>query len=243
VQRETWILESARLAGLARVSRWGHYGTPVLLFPSAGGDFEEVERFHLVRALAPLIDAGRIKVFSVDGVAARVWLRGTQSSAECLRTQSAYDAYIDQEVVPLIRRDLLSDGVEIIAAGAAIGARSAVSCLCRRPDVFRAALAMSGIFDLSRFLKSDCPPEPRARSPLHDPPTLEQGIRASRSRRFIHVATGEGEYEDPDDSRRLASELAALGIPHRLDLWGPQFAHRWGTWHEMLPRCLAPHVQ
>ena len=69
------IIESESLAAIARVSRWGHYGTPVLLFPSAGGDFEEVERFHLVRALAPLIDAGRIMVFSVDGVAARVWLR------------------------------------------------------------------------------------------------------------------------------------------------------------------------
>jgi esterase/lipase superfamily enzyme len=229
MQRETWTWQSSRLAGPARVSRWGHYGTPLLLFPTAGGDFEEVERFYLVRALAPLIDAGRIKVFSVDGVAARVWLRGTQSSAECLRAQSAYEAYIDQDVVPLIRRDLRSDGVEIIAAGAAIGARSAVSCVCRRPDVFRVGLAMSGIYDLSRFLKSDYPPEPRALSPLHDPPTLEEGIRANRSRRFIHVATGEGDYEDPDGSRRLANQLAAMGIPHRLDLWGRQFAHQWGT--------------
>ena len=243
MQRETWTWESPRLAGPARVARWGHYGAPVLLFPTAGGDFEEVERFHLVRALAPIIDAGRIKVFSVDGGAARTWLRGTHSPDECLRAQGAYDTYVDQEVVPLIRRDLQSDTVEIIAAGAAIGARSAVSCIYRRPDIFRVALAMSGIFDLSRFLKSHCPPEPRVHSPLHDPPTLEDGIRAKRSRRFIHVATGEGENEDPEDSRRLANELAAMGIAHRLDLWGRDFAHRWGTWQEMLPRCLAPHVQ
>src|SRR5262249_55622107 len=160
-----WTWNSSRLAAPARVSRWGHYGAPVLLFPSAGGDYEEVDRFHLVRAVAPLIDAGRIKVFSVDGVAARAWLRGTESPADCLRSQSAYDAYVDQEVVPVIRRDLQSDGVEIIAAGPAIGARSAVSCVYRRPDIFRVALALSGIFDLSRFLKSGYPPEPRALSP------------------------------------------------------------------------------
>jgi esterase/lipase superfamily enzyme len=214
---------------------------PVLLFPTAGGDFEEVERFQLVHAVGPLIEAGRIKVFSVDGVAARAWLSGTLSPAECLRAQSAYDTYLDQEVIPLIRRDVQSDAVEIIVAGAAIGARAAVSCLYRRPDIFRLALAMSGIFDLSRFLKSDSSPEPRAHSPLHDPPTLE-GIRAMSSRRFIHVATGEGDYETPDDSRRLANELAARAIPHRLDLWGRDFAHRWGTWHQMLPRCLTPYL-
>jgi esterase/lipase superfamily enzyme len=235
MQKQTWTLNSPDHASPACVARWGHYGTPVLLFPSAGGDFEEVERFHLVRALAPLIDTGRIKVFSLDGVAARTWLRGTHSSAECLRVQNAYDAYVDQAVVPLIRRDLHNDAVEIIAAGAAIGARNAVSCLYRQPTIFRVALALSGIFDLSRFLKTDGAPDPYAVSPIHHLPT-------PNPRRFIHVATGEGEYENPDDSRRLAQQLETHGTPHRLDLWGAQFAHRWSTWHEMLPRILAPHV-
>ncbi len=241
MQKEFWTWHSSRLTEPARVARWGHFGTPVLLFPTAGGDFEEVERFHLVRALTPFIEAGRIKVFSVDGIAARIWLRGTHTPAECLRVQSAYDAYVDQEVVPLIRSDLHSDSVEIIAAGAAIGARSAVSCVHRRPDVFRVALALSGIFDLSRFLKRGAP-EPGAVSPLHEAPTHDDGIRTTQARRFIHVATGEGDYEEPEGSARLVSELEARGMPHRFDVWGRDFAHRWGTWHEMLPRCLSPHV-
>ncbi len=28
--------------------RWGHYGTPVLVFLTAGGDAEEIERLHLL---------------------------------------------------------------------------------------------------------------------------------------------------------------------------------------------------
>ena len=39
--------------------RWGSFGTPVLVFPTAGGDAEEIERFHLVDACAELIDAGQ----------------------------------------------------------------------------------------------------------------------------------------------------------------------------------------
>jgi esterase/lipase superfamily enzyme len=241
MQKETWTWSSTRLDGPARVARWGHFGTPVLLFPSAGGDYEEVERFHLVRALSPLIDAGRIKVFSVDGLAARAWLRGTGSPADCAQAQSAYDAYIDDEVVPFIRRDLHSDTVEIIGAGAAIGACSAVASLLRHPETFGSALALSGIFDLPKYLKSGFSPELGTFLPLHSVPALEEGPRLrDLRRRLVRLTSGEGDYEDPAESRRLSGALAARGIPHELELWGPGFAHTWGTWHEMLPRNLAP---
>ena len=44
--------------------RWGHFGTPVLLFPTAGGDAEECERFRMLVVLRPLVEAGRIKVYA-----------------------------------------------------------------------------------------------------------------------------------------------------------------------------------
>ena len=62
---------SPRLEAEVSLVRWGHYGTPVMLFPTAGGDAEEVERMHLIGALRPLIEAGRIKVYSCDSVAGK----------------------------------------------------------------------------------------------------------------------------------------------------------------------------
>ena len=35
---------SPRLQQHIGLGRWGHYGTPVLVFPTAGGDAEEIER-------------------------------------------------------------------------------------------------------------------------------------------------------------------------------------------------------
>ena len=49
--------------------RWGTFGRPVLVFPSAGGDAEEIERFGLVDACGPLLAEGRVKLYSVDSVA------------------------------------------------------------------------------------------------------------------------------------------------------------------------------
>ena len=116
MDKKNWTWNTQRLPEQARVVRWGHFGTPVLLFPTAGGDYEEVERFHMVRVLGELIDAGRIKVYSIDSVAGKTWLQGTHSSEYCSRVQNLFDSYIYNEVVPLIREDCGSKDIEVVAA-------------------------------------------------------------------------------------------------------------------------------
>ena len=54
--------------------RWGTFGRPVLVFPSAGGDAEEIERFGLVDACGPLLAEGRVKLYSVDSVAGQAMI-------------------------------------------------------------------------------------------------------------------------------------------------------------------------
>lgn len=254
MQKETWSWTSATLSsslssslpstwpgGLpaARLSRWGHYGTPVLLFPTAGGDFEEVERFGLIEAINTLVEAGRIKVFSLDGLAARGWLRGTGTPEQCVRAQRACEAFVYDEVVPHIRRDCQNDAIEIVTAGAAFGAFSAVATLCRHPDVFRAAIALSGSFDVSKYLRDAPTAEVESVSPLHYVPHLPEspGLTALR-RRFVHIACGEGDFEQPSESLRLAQALGTRGVPNHLDLWGRNYPHAWATWREMLPKYL-----
>lgn len=230
---------STRLSAPARITRWGHFGTPVLLFATAGGDFEEVERFHLVGALRELLDAGRIKVFSVDGLAARTWLRGTHTPEHCAQIQESFDAYIDSEVVPLIRKDCHSDTIEIIGAGAALGAYNAVAMLRRSPAVFRMAIGLSGVYDLSRYLTAGFTPALPSVSleNLGASPDIDR-LRS----RFVLLATGEGDYETPVDSKRMAGVLDAARVPARLEMWGPAYAHGWNSWRAMLPRFLAQHV-
>jgi esterase/lipase superfamily enzyme len=58
--RERWY--SSRLQLDMTVVRWGVLGVPVLVFPTAGGDAEEIERQGLVNACGPLLAEGRIKL-------------------------------------------------------------------------------------------------------------------------------------------------------------------------------------
>lgn len=149
--REVTCWWSPRLECDLTVARWGFAGTPVLLFPTAGGDALEAERMLMIDMLTPLIEAGRVRIYSVDSVAGRAWAE--QKPADyCSRLQNVFDSSIVNEVVPAIRSDCRDGGIEIVTAGASIGAFNAVSTLCRHPQLFSTAIAMSGSYDLERVM-------------------------------------------------------------------------------------------
>ena len=233
---------SPRLDQAVQLVRWGHFGTPVLLFPTAGGDAEEVERFHLIRVLEPLIDEGRIKVFSTDSIAGSTWISGDHSAEFCSRMQNVFDDFIYSEVTPAIRKDCDSPDIEIIAAGASIGAFNAVATVCRHPDAYKMAIAMSGTFDLSKYLEGRMNEDFYFSSPLHYLPQLEGPQLEQLRQRFILLPSGEGNYEDIGESWRVARLLGAKGVPNRVDPWGAQWHHDWVTWREMLPKYLAEYA-
>ena len=237
--RKDWFgWTTHRLPVPARVVRYGHYGRPVLLYATAGGDFEEAERNGLIGALAGLIDAGRIKVYAIDSVAGQHWLSRQHSPEYCSKVQNLFDAYVYEEIVPLVRHDCASQDIELIATGASIGAFNAVAALCRHPDAFRVALGMSGTYDLSGYLHGHWGDDFYFSSPMHFLPGLS-GWQFDRLRgRMVILASGEGRWEDPGESWRMARVLGDKNVPNRVDLWGTNYDHDWPTWREMLPKYL-----
>lgn len=240
--KDVFRWHSPQLEQPVQLVRWGHYGTPVMLFPTAGGDAEEVERFHLIRVLEPLLDAGRIKVYSTDSIAGSAWISGQHSGEYCSKLQNRFDAFIYREVTPAIRRDCEAEEIEIIAAGASIGAFNAVATVCRHPDAYRLAIAMSGTYDLSKYLEGRFNQDFYFSSPLHFLPGLEGPPLEALQKRRILMPTGEGDWEDIGESWRMARVLGARQIPNRVDPWGPDYHHNWVTWREMLPKYLDEHA-
>jgi esterase/lipase superfamily enzyme len=242
--RDSWY--SPRLECNVDVVRYGHLGTPVLLFPTAGGDAEECERFLMIQVLRPLLDAGRIKVYSCDSVAGRVWVDGNSSGARRAFVQNRFDAFIHQELVPAIYNDChvpKGGAIDIITAGASIGAFNALAAICRHPDVFSKAICMSGTYDFSRWMEGEHTQDFHFASPLHFLPRLAESEQLARlRRRLIILATGEGRWEAPQESWRAAHVLGAKGIPNRVDPWGNNWDHDWVTWRAMLPKYLAEHA-
>jgi esterase/lipase superfamily enzyme len=238
--KETATWYSHRLERDVGFARWGAVGRPVLIFPTAGGDAEEIERFLVIECLSDLLAAGRIKVYSCDSVAGRALVGAEEPPHPLGWIQDRFQEYVCHEVVPAIRNDCNSDSVEIIAAGASIGAFNALAVLCRYPSAFSHALCMSGTFDLSRFLRGRDPgKEFYLSSPVHYLPHLEDPHLAALRRRFVLLASGEGKDEDLGESWRVANLLGNARVPNRVDSWGTGWDHEWTTWREMLPKYLA----
>jgi esterase/lipase superfamily enzyme len=61
-----------QLAG-SNVLVYGHWGRPVLAFPSEQGPCWQYEERGMVDAVAPLLESGRIKLYCVDSWDAGTW--------------------------------------------------------------------------------------------------------------------------------------------------------------------------
>ena len=97
-------------------------------------------------------------------------------------------------------------------------------------------LAMSGNYDIRSFANGYYDDDIYFNDIFAYLPNLNDdgALRLLRAKRHIHVMTGQGSYERPENSRRLSAILTEKGIPHGLDLWGYDMPHDWPTWREML---------
>lgn len=216
---------------------YGYAGVPVLLFPTAAADFLENERFWLVKAIEPLLLAGRVRLFSIDSINRYAWMDRDLPVREQARRQSLYASYVEEEVIPYIRNATCDGGARPLTTGASFGAFHATNAFLRRPDLFGGTIAMSGFYDLEpSYLRGFTDDNVYFNNPMWylagiEGKALELLQRAAR----IVVVSGQGEYELPDASRRLSDALNAKGIPHWLDLWGFDVRHDWPAWRQMLP--------
>ena len=231
---EKWYSE--RVYREITLARWGTFGTPVLVFPTAGGDAEEIERMGVVDACGDLIAAGAVKLYSCDSLAGRAMMTKEGSPQFRAALLNAFHEAIRHEIVPAIFADC-GGPQPLLAAGASIGAFNSVAVTCRYPDVFTGAIAMSGTYDLDKHY-----PEWTENlyygSPLQFVPGIEGENLELLRRRMVILASGSGEWEDVGQSWRMGGVLGAKGVPNRVDDWGPNWPHDWHTWRAMLPQYL-----
>lgn len=238
----TWW--SPNLSKDMEIVAYGHYGPALLMFPSAAADFLEYERFHLIEAIRPFIEAGKIKVYSINSINSESWLNDHMHGREKVVRHQHYNQYVVDEVVPFIYRDC--DGeVPIVTSGVSLGAFHAANTFFRRPDVFDGVLAMSGIYDLKSYSKGYFDEDCYFNSPVDYLPNLHDNywLNILRSKHHVYFVSGRGSYEDPQASLDIGRVLSMKSIPHEIDLWGYEWTHDWPTWRAMLPHYLGSKLQ
>ncbi|HEX8707607.1 MAG TPA: alpha/beta hydrolase-fold protein [Pyrinomonadaceae bacterium] len=216
---------------------YGHAGYPLLMFPTAAADYLEYERFQLIDAIRPLIEAGKVRAFSINSVN-RYSLLNEQAppplKAELL---ARYDKYVTDEVLPLIRQETRDERARPLVTGASLGAFLSANAYFRHPDLLRGVIAMSGSYDVRSYLRGYYDDNVYFNNPADYLPNLNDDYYLPLLRRAdaIYILSGQGAYEAPERSRQLSKILSLKGIPHTLDLWGHDVDHDWPWWRKMLP--------
>ncbi len=220
------------------VAIYGHYGPALLMFPSAGADYLEYERFYLIESIGGMIDAGRVKVFSINSINMESWLNHHMDPrAKAVRHQQ-YNRYVEGEVVPYIRASVGAEA-PLFTAGVSLGAFHGANVVFRRPDLFSGTLGLSGIYDLKEYAGGYYDEDVYFNSPIDFLPNLDDEDVLGRLRSLrLHFLSGSGPYEAPHETRRLSDVLSRMSVPHRVEVWGAEWGHDWPTWREMLPSYL-----
>jgi esterase/lipase superfamily enzyme len=236
MHREIHQWHSPALHKNMEIVEYGHFGFSLLMLPTAAADYLEYERFLLIDAIKPYIEAGKCKVYSINSINSESWLnRNMHPRHKSIRHQQ-FNEYVYNEVLPFIK-SRTSPETPIITTGASLGALHAANLFFKRPDLIAGTIAMSGVYDLSTYTDGYYDTDVYFNSPEHYLRNLNDDhfLPMLRNNKHIHILAGSGPYESPEASRRFSALLKGRGIEHELDIWGPDMGHDWPTWRAMLP--------
>jgi esterase/lipase superfamily enzyme len=233
IEHHHW--HSPRLGHEMGVAVFGHWGPPLLAFPTSHGDEWELERNNLIAALGEFIDGGRVKMFCVGSNNHESFLnRGAHPSHRSWR-QRLFDDYIRNEVFPFIHSHCQNADIGITTTGMSLGAYHAANTLFRYPDLVKRCYALSGVYDMRSRMDGGYDENFYFHNPvdylanLSDPWHYAQYATCD-----IHLATGTGPWEDSSSTYQLSGVLSRQGIRHHLDDWGPRGGHDWPYWKDQL---------
>lgn len=232
VEKHTWF--SPNLGLQMPVAVYGHWGIPILFFPTASADFEELERFGMIDALARPIEAGRVKIVSCNAINDLSWFNDGIHPGERVWRQELYDRYLMRELVPFIHGNC-GGPIAIATAGASMGAYHAMNAFGRHPETFRWVIGMSGFYDPTPYLDGYW----NDLCYFHNPTCFLSHAGGSPHKWLldtasINVICGQGPWERVEWSRHMHDSLVQGGVPHNFDLWGYDVSHDWPWWKKQM---------
>ncbi|KGN34856.1 hypothetical protein N802_02105 [Knoellia sinensis KCTC 19936] len=231
-----------------RVVRHGHFGRPLLAFSCEGGSAADFEGRGLLDAIRPLVDDGRVSVFAVDSLDRWTWSANDVPTEERANRHGAYQAWIEQAVVPWIAEQTGGE-LDLITFGPSLGAYHAVQFAFQRADIATLAMGFSGNYDPTSWNSwGDFGDATYFANPTAYVPGLDgDHLEWLRARLSVLLVVGEGPFETTPtgslpSTRAFADLLAQKGIRHELDVWGHDSAHDWPWWQKQLAHHLPRFV-
>jgi esterase/lipase superfamily enzyme len=224
---------------------YGHWGRPVVAFPSEDGEAGDWENRGMVDALGPLLDAGRLKLYCLPSYDSESWTRRDLPLEERARRHGLYEWWVLERVVPFVQADCHAH--ELLSTGCSFGAYHAVNFCLKRADVFPVAIGMSGVYDVSVQGGGERSDAVYFANPADYVANLHGGhLDWLREHASVLLVCGQGQWEDTtgalESTKSFGALLAGKGIRCEVDLWGQDVPHDWPSWRNQIAHHLPRFV-
>lgn len=211
-----------------RVEVTGHFGTPVIMFPTSQGSYTQNADFHLNGSISWFTDNGILKLFNVETIDNLSFYNKNISAYDRIRNYELYVQFLVQEFIPYIQKTHNTHRVAV--AGASFGGYHAANFAFRYPDLVSHLFCLSGAFSIRNFMDGiqdelvyfNCPDE------------FVKNDEAWKYKHMHIVLSTSDRDICLEPTRRMAAILTAKGINHWYDeqKW---IDHDWVLWRMVFP--------
>ena len=226
------LLPSAHLGRNVHLWAYGHWGAPVIVFPTAAGMAHEWAEQGMVAALWPLVEQGRIKLYCVESNVAEAWTEQGSDPRWRIHCHALYEHFVLHTLVPFVRADCRSHDLRIATAGASLGAMYAANFALKYPELFWWGLCLSGRYEVRAFTGGLDNESVYFNNPLAYVWNLHGDALHRARNTSLTLVCGQGPWENQciDDTLALGAALQDKEIPNYLDIWGHDVSHEWYWW-------------
>ena len=204
----------------------GHYGYPMLMFPTSMGTFYQNKDMGLLDVVGGYVAAGKIKLYNVGSIDFDTFYAKHLNASDRIYNYNLYVWFLKNELIPAIQREC---GVHRIGvAGCSFGGYHAANLAFRFPDLFDNMFSMSGAFNIKSFMGNYYDDNVYHNNPVDFMNNVE-GWKFNH----INIVLGTSEWDIcRKDNLEMSQLLNAKGINHWYDQKG-WAAHDWPLWKQM----------
>lgn len=206
----------------------GHWGQPVLMFPTSMGDAWQNRDMGLLNSVRGFIDSGQIKTYNIGSIDRETFYAKHLSPHDRAYNYELYTRFLIYELIPEIQKE--NNRHRIGVAGCSFGAFHAINLALKKPDLFDFAIGMSGSYDISGFLEGYYNDHVYFNNPVSFLPNSE-----SWTFDHLKIILGTSDWDIcRNETFRLSEIMKTKNINHWYDekKW---VTHDWPLWNMVFP--------
>jgi esterase/lipase superfamily enzyme len=210
----------------------GHWGFPILMFPTSMGNAFQNRDSGLLNSISGYINEGKVKTFNIGSLDFDTFYAKDYPSSVKIYNYELYTRFLKEELIPSIQKECSVHRIGL--AGCSFGAYHAVNFTFKYPDIVDFVIGMSGAYDISTFMKGYYDDYVYFNNPV-------DFMKNAESWKYNHLKTilGTSDWDIcKDDTLKFSHILGDKRINHIYDekKWA---SHDWPLWNMAFPEYIS----